>query len=746
MHDSNEGADHTRRTVLKGTAGGLGLATVGSARAHDWGDATSSSSGDDPRHANAKTRGRTENADVVGYHSLGGVGPARQTGQPEHPHYGAITEIRQHGDYAYVGIFSSDSPTPGRGIAILDISDYNRAETAADLEQAELSVVSFLRNNNTGAAVMDVKVSDDGQYVFLSTQPYTALFDYADPGTDNEAADPTPNIDGEGFTAVPGGVVAVDVSDKANPRPVGFTQLSGTGSHNSFYHRIDGTEYIFAIHDLNEGSEGMYVFEFDRGSGQLRTVNRWRYENNNRQGEVSADSPAYIHDVEVVDDPRTGTPTAYLAYWPRGMWALDVSDPANIMALGHFDMDAAHFTTPLPHLVTMPNGADKRIAVASQEIPGSDTHTGRIYLVDCDGIYPSDPSYDDVPRRDDGVAKLGELDMWEWQNEYSIPDDVDLHFGGQDLYTFSLSPHNSDLARHIDPETGDVSFWLHQAHYGGGVRFLQIEPGTDDGLVGPAERFKRQEDDPDTAESDEADGGELDGVAWKHRTTDWSLAEKGFSRPTKGTPPDSRMEGLNDITPFIWGGVESNGVTFASDINQGVHAIHHHDIPISGADPIGVLSRADDASVFTAGQTNKVDLTLDVANQPLHVRDRVPDEWHVESTRRRGQEAYEEGSTQYVEFREEMHEDVTRSYYAEAPDSTGAYTFGPAEVSADGGETWHTLPGTTDTNIVVGASTAVDGVAALTLVAATAAGAVGTVYNKYGSLTEPLRSYIGREK
>jgi hypothetical protein len=664
----------TRRTVLKATAGTLGVASMGSASAHDWGGTSSTASGDNTggTHSRTDTLDTSKNAGIVGYHSLGGVGSARTAGRPEDPHHGAVTEIRTHGDYAYVGVFSSDSPTPGRGMAIVDISDFNRAETEAELDNASLSVVSFLRNNNTGVAVMDVKVADDGQFVFLGTQPYTALF------TD-EAKDPTPTTNDNSETVAPGGVVAVDVSDKGNPETVGLFEVSGTGVHNTFHHRIGGQDYVFAIHDLNDGTEGMYVFEFDRTTGQFTAVNRWTDAGDLAQGDTDT-ATKYIHDVEVQDDPKTGTPTAYLSYWDLGLQVLDLSNPADITQVGHFGMGSCHFASPAPDLVD-----GERRCIASQEIPASDTGTGTVHLLDAEGIYA-----------DEGITELEELDVWEWQNESM--DDVD----EIDFQNFTLSPHNSDLAKHVtqDPDTGAVTeeYWVHQAHYHGGVHYLQIDP---------------------------ANG---------------TLTQQGYSRPVyEGVPDDSKMTGLSSVTPNVWGAVQSNGVTFASDINQGVHAIKHDDIPVTGPTPIVDVTRSDDGSAFTGGQTNQVDLSIRFTDEPVLLRDRLPKAWSVVAGD--DNETYEAGGARIVEFAATASEsDETRTYFAEAPSgagATGEYTFGPVEFSADGGETWHAVPGTTETNTVVGTSTS------LTLGAV--AGGGGAFYRYREALAERLGGVLGRE-
>ncbi|WP_254822476.1 hypothetical protein [Haloglomus halophilum] len=734
-------SDATRRAVLKGTAGALGVGAMGTASAHEWGDESGPAGENTWTSQRENSRGETEGAKVVGYHALGDADTANPDPEAEaqNPHYGGITEIRTHGDYAYVGFFSSGSETPGRGMAILDISDYNRIpadapkpEQEAMLENAQISVVSFLRNNTASASVMDVKVSDDGNYVFLSTQPYQQLFGSASGNTQDptviEGFDPTPNLEDEGATTQVAGIVAVDVTDKSNPEVLSNFSLEGSGSHNAYHHRIGGDDYIFAINDsgnLAGAGEGMFVLRFDRTTGTLELVNQWEYERNFAQGEAGAQNVqggAYIHDMEVQDDPRTGTPVVYLAYWGRGMWALDASDPSNLEALGQFEMGSAHFAAPAPTLVD-----GKRVAVASQEVPANSNHTGRVYLVDCDGLFESDPNFDSVPR-ENGVVQMGELDMWEWQNEYENPmkantgtdttnDDSDIDFGP---YDFSLSPHNSDFARHMD-RSGKESFWIHQAHYGGGIQFLEVVPGDDDGLVGEDARFQEPVKD--------ADGNELSGAAAPHNTTDWRIVKRGYSRPTYDTPKDSRLEGLNYITPFVWGASESNGITFASDINQGVHAVKADGIPVGGADPVANVSREMDGQVFRSGDTNQVDLTLEFADRDLLVRDRLPEGWSYAGGDGTDVEV---GEDTFVQFSGTQSGDDAMRYFADAGGSGGG-SFGPMQVSDDGGETWHTLAGSSQSVYTLGGG--------LTLGAA--GGAAGALAHQRDRLGDRVRDLLG---
>ena len=675
--------------MLKTVGAALGVgAAAGSASAHEWGSGSTADGPETGKPSDADVPGGTENASVVGYHSMGSTGGEGRAGRPSRPHYGGQTEIRVRGDYAYVGFFSSDRPTPGRGMAIVDISGYNKASTTAEADTASMSVVSYLTNNSTATAVMDLKVSDDGQYVFLGTQPYTALF--------NEASDPTPNGDAESFSAVPGAVIAVDVSDKGNPQTVGTQQVSGTGVHNLFHHRIDQEEYVFAIHDLNDGTEGMYVYRFDRTSGQLEPVNQWTATGNARQGELGPDLD-YIHDVEVQDDLVTGKPTVYLSYWGNGLRVLDASDPENLTELGHYEMSACHFASPAPALMETESGT-KRVAVASQELSSSETSTGNIHFVDTSGIYEADADELDVPSDADPTANptmLQDVDTWVWQSEPGDDAAENSRYDSDvDFSNFTLSPHNSDIA--VD-ENGD--FWVHQAHYHGGIRYLKMEETT---------------------------GG-------------LQLNEKGFSRPDYGVPESSRMEGLTSVTPNCWSAVESNGVTFGSDINQGVHAVNHDAIEVGGGPAVADVARSDDASVFTGGQTDRINLDVQFLDryESVTVRDRLPSSWDAYDDGE-SYETYEEGGATYVEFGAAASQGDTLSYFADVGEESDGATVGPVEVSTDGGETWQAVPGTLETNFVVGQST--------NLLFGTAAATAGVAAHQRDRIADRARELFGREE
>ena len=715
MTDSDGLSDATRRAVLQATAGALGVGAMGTASAHEWGTETTGQNGDNP-DAQPENIDEDENVSRHGFHALGSAGAPAENPRAEaqDPHYGAVTEIRVRGDYAYVGVFSSDRETPGRGVAIVDISDYSRAASESELETAQPRVVSFVRNNSTATAVMDVKTSDDGDYIFLGTQPYTALFTESAEG---EAADPFPNAEDNSATASGGGAVAVDVADPSNPEVVARMETFSTGIHNLFHHRIGGEDYVFLAKGLGAGDTGVYVLRFDRTAAEFELINRWTLEGNDRQGGIGDNESglSYCHDVEVHDDPRTGRPTAYVSFLGSEFHICDVSDPADFDHIGAFPTGGlAHFGTTAPTLVD-----GKRVAVASHEVPSPDTgyrwerntdQTGTVFLIDAEGIYPDDPVPDareagDPPRD----LTEQELDDWTWLGPEDTED------GEVSWSNFTLSPHNSDLSRHV--VDGEEEFWLHQGHYHGGVRFLRLDTDT------------------------------------------WTLEEEGWSRPSYGVPDGSKMQGLNEVTPFVWASVETNGVTLSSDINQGVHAMSHDRLEVGNGQPTSVaVTREDDTDVYAGATTNRVQLTVEFPATGVKLRDRLPDGWNVVG----GDDhtTYERGGSTFVEFDATAGagERTTFTYFArreaDAPDTAA---FGPPEVSdathpartegieddpSFANDLWVVASGEIDRGLEVGLGSALSSEATLGV----AAGALGMAAYQRDRILERARGLLDREE
>lgn len=432
-HTTDENSTQsTRRAVLRALGAGAGVAaTSGTVSAHEMGSSGSSSSSGSHDHTDASIHGQSSDVELLDYHSLGQTGPS-SANSADSPHYGGISEMRIAGDYAYVCFFSSKDPTNNRGMGVIDISEFNAASSTSELRDAEMDFVSFIRNDNDASAVMDLKTSDDGNWVFITKQPISALFD--DP-------DPTPSSDGSGSSGSAGAIEAIDVSDPTNPTLTATYDAASTGFHNCWHHVIDGQDYVFGIKDIDlDNAAGLHVLEFDRSTGQFTLVNTWNREGNFKDGNITG-GDKYIHDIVVQDDPRLGTPIGYLSYWNAGLYALDLTDPTDISIQGHFTMSQCHYAEPAP---TFFDG--KRIVVVGHEYKDDhDGHTGQVKLLDADGL-------DDGWSGGDNVT---ELDSWEWRDDVS--------FGN-----FTHSPHNFTVTE---------GKWVHIGHYHGGTRFLRIDTG-----------------------------------------------------------------------------------------------------------------------------------------------------------------------------------------------------------------------------------------------------------------------------
>lgn len=117
-------------------------------------------------------------------------------------------------------------------------------------------------------------------------------------------------------------------------------------------------------------------------------------------------------------------------------------------------------------------------------------------------------------------------------------------------------------------------------------------------------------------------------------------------------------------------------------------------------------TRTDDGDVFTTGATNRVQLSAS-AERAVELRDIVPAGWSVVGGDVASTETLEDGRT--VVVLEGTDTEVTADYFVEAPGEPGRDTFGPAEVRRPNGSEWVAVPGTADTNTVVGVGTGVDG-------------------------------------
>jgi hypothetical protein len=158
------------------------------------------------------------------------------------------------------------------------------------------------------------------------------------------------------------------------------------------------------------------------------------------------------------------------------------------------------------------------------------------------------------------------------------------------------------------------------------------------------------------------------------------------------------------------------------DLETGLDALVEPPAEVTPAEEVDLNvagSRSDDGSVFTAGQTNRVQITVDDFNDELadavKVTDQVPDGWTVDENFG-DVESFDEDSGVVTFEGTAPASGETFVYFAEAPDRTGTYTFGPARAEAvepadfsgdpdkKQGSTSEEFGGT-DTNTVAGADT-----------------------------------------
>lgn len=687
---------------MKAAAGALGVAALGTrAGAHNkFGGGTDGYLGDNV----ADTAVRSE---LVGYHSAGGVGSASLSGQPEDAHVGGMTELRVHDDLAFVTMFSDTDDDTQRGLAILEISDFTRAESEDELDGADLTVLSFVRNDNTESACMDVKVSDDGDYVFVCKQPLTALF--------GENEDGLLSTDDHSTSAEAAALLAVDVSDPGNPEVVDSVSISRwvLGPHNCWHHQIGGEEYVFTAHGADGVSGSMNVFAFERGTDQLAQANTWTWPGQETAGDgIENPLQTYAHDVVVQEDPRYGIPIAYLGYLDAGTRILDVSDPTDIEELGVFESQRAHHTVPAPTLID-----GKRVMVVGHENPDSDPQeeggnalndgeTGYYYLVDGDPLddviegdsepvylgaasilwnadddlyepltEPPFEMYRDRPGADpaaepreldgwiliDGAADEGWGDAAGFEAEAEREDDPDEKPDEYDGFgNFRLSPHNLD----VDPDGR-----IYAGHYHAGARIYRIVAPGDPLPAGPdVEEYDDRFEDAEPG--DPAD--------------DWYLLETAYYRRGKEIPEERTMsgggelgDGLTASTPFFWCLVQRNGVAFAGGINGGPHVVHEDDVPVGEDAPVdAAVSRDHDASAVTAGQTHRITIAVE-SDENVRVRDAIPLGWEVVG----GDVAAVRAVDGYRQVVSLDVDDASgeATYYVEAPEKTGTDAFGPVE-------------------------------------------------------------------
>jgi hypothetical protein len=328
---------------------------------------------------------------------------------------GGAAEAAAHGDLLYV--------MRGGHVDILDVSD-----------PAEIVEAGVVQGPHT---VKDVKLSDDGRYLFIGDD--NRLSGAALHG--KVPANPA-NVQNTG------GLYVYDVANPAAPALVAYAPIGEQrGPHMVAYHRYpDGREVVF-------GASGeVTVHLFDRAAGTLTEVARYQPDlvfGFNRDPEVvDALYQGWAHDMFPMTEPD-GTVLLYVANWDAGLRIVDVTDPASPKELGGWNGFPKGHEGNL-HTVATQWMDGRRITVGAVEV-GFAVVGGYHYAMGTDAnvVYVWDTT---------DPAAIGLLGFW--QNPVEPYSGRDQAAFGEEL----TSTHNLQL------EDGRV----YMAHYGMGVYVLDV--------------------------------------------------------------------------------------------------------------------------------------------------------------------------------------------------------------------------------------------------------------------------------
>lgn len=297
--------------------------------------------------------------------------------------------------------------------------------------------------------VLDVKVSDDGKFLFVANDGYLS-------GGAKGGKGP--------FT---GGIYAFDISDLAAPKLVAYQPIGERrGPHMIAYHRMpDGREVLFGA------NADVSIHEFDRSGPSFKEVARYQADlvtAFNRDPEVfDALYQGWAHDMFVMDEPD-GRTFMYVANWDAGLRIVDVTDPAKPKEVGGWNAFPKGHEGNL-HTVSAAWIEGRRIVVGSTEV-GFAVVGGVHYARGTDRgvVYVWDAT-------DEAKPEL----LGVWENPKGEPAGRDQPVFGEDI----TSTHNLQL------EDGRV----YLAHYGLGVFVLDVS--TPDAQAHPATLAYYHEDE-----------------------------------------------------------------------------------------------------------------------------------------------------------------------------------------------------------------------------------------------------------
>jgi len=674
----------TRRAILKGAAATLGVGIAGSAAGHPGEDGKHQAN--DGAHE-IHRHDRSKNAELVGYHSIGDIGSESTSGEADEAMHGMVTDIWIEGDLGFLAIQSSSAPTGNRGVAILDVSPYTRAESRSELDDAEMTVLSFIGNESEAGTANDVKVSNDQQILAYSKQSIGAL--YGEPASVSTDTQSAPG-------AEPQGVIVYDISDPENPEYIGSATGPNVGFHNCFVHQIGGDYYVFGIQGAIPGSAAVHVYRVTAAG--LELIDIWGGDDLPATSLGTEGVNYYCHDFYAHDDPVSGKPLGFIAYWNYGGVVLDLSNPEDIGALGRGlgvgdvpdedQVPRVHYVQPAPAEI-----GGKRLLIGGQEHGGQTNEiSGLIAAWDIDEM---------IETGREEFTKVEPLAT------YTLYDKVTY-----DGYAFS--PHNNDVV-----VNGDDA-WITQSHYHAGIRFLKIQPpsqGDTDGWHIAGRRVRSTDGNPIRQETTTNDNGEEE-LVQEFETNANGVFTSGFENASLEeetqayysahieVPDETKTD--DNVTPNFWSARSLNGVTFGGNQHSGLYAVAADPIEVGTRTAADVdVTRVDDASVFTSGQTNRIDYSVRT-NEDVKIRDRLPSGWEV--TGGDATTTYDTGDGLVVEFDETVTaRSGSRSVFVTV-DGTADEQVGPVQFSAEadpsrGGKDWETLADSVETLFVAPVST-----------------------------------------
>jgi hypothetical protein len=197
--------------------------------------------------------------------------------------------------------------------------------------------------------VLDVKVSDDGNWAFV--------------GEDQEASMQLPG----GQTTGSGGFYVYDISNKDAPKLVSTLAVGPRrGPHMVFYHNTTGgDELVFGA------NADISINRFDRSTGRLTELSRYSPNLvtgfNRNPDVVDVLYQGWAHDMFVMEDPVANKTLMYVANWDAGLRVVDLTNPASPVELGFWNAFPQGHSGNL-HTVSTEWIGDRRITVGSVEV------------------------------------------------------------------------------------------------------------------------------------------------------------------------------------------------------------------------------------------------------------------------------------------------------------------------------------------------------------------------------------------